>query len=787
MVGRRPTTIPVASSRPLHLLLLLLLLLSSTPSAPPASAWSPSPPSPVKVRVRSSSRDRRPPPPFRPSSSRHAADSSTVEELDGPPPRRGEEKIATTTTTTTTTTTIPRLSSAYDPRLPASLVGEAVRSAMRSDRGVCLDFSRDRYSSNNNDNADSTTASSTTGRSVSVVAMRGRGTRTFLDAKFSGSVPRPPGGGGIGTRTSSSSSSSSSRRIRTGRAFETAFLTAKGRVIDRLLVLYFPSNGANSEEGEEEEEAFLITSPGNDGTGLYDRLSSTIFPMDGVTLTPARSGTTAVLTLACSTVENARTSFENNVRGTLTGTTSPFEFPEDGTCDHYRVPGSGGTTSSYTDVYVVRHAFLSPEICHGYTLLFREGGDDSGFGNALADGVWRDLTDENNDRGPVGIGALEYDTLRVEAGLPGFGNEMTGDGTRGRRGATDATDDDEEENDDDDSASYNAKSNPLELHMRGLIDTDKGCYQGQEGVASVLKNKRGPPRQLYQVVFYDSENDFRGGDDDDDDDDAAGGAGFGLLSTDGRMLSEFRKLKGERTGGTALPNDTRQPRPGDDVYVLGSNDSIPVGKISDAKTIALALVKRPGPILSAMKERGLELPRWWEDVADDDRDEDDDADNRDVARMGIANERGGSGIMRPPPLDPLHNLEVVLGGAYTVGRLASVPGRRYGGKSSRGGGVASLLDYESRGEVVAGGDADGPGYFQYNVREDASGSSRMATPEFEGDVGEVDELLAKAERDFATAVAQAEAAAAEAKRKEDKMKLPRAEAAMASRRKKTDG
>ena len=56
------------------------------------------------------------------------------------------------------------------------------------------------------------------------------------------------------------------------------------------------------------------------------------------------------------------------------------------------------------------------------------------------------------------------------------------------------------------------------------------------------------------------------------------------------------------------------------------------------------------------------------------------------------------------------HLEVVIGGSYTVGRLVSVPGRRYdGGKSSRGSGaVAPLLDYETRGEVVSGGDDDGP-------------------------------------------------------------------------------
>ena len=213
----------------------------------------------------------------------------------------------------------------------------------------------------------------------------------------------------------------------------------------------------------------------------------------------------------------------------------------------------------------------------------------------------------------------------------------------------------------------------------------------------------------------------------------------------------------------------------------------------DAKTIALALARRPGPILSAIRERGLELPRWWEDVADDDRREEDfddaDDDRGAAARSGgIANERGGSGIMRPPPLDPLHNLEVVIGGSYIVGRLVSVPGRRYdGGKSSRGSGaVAPLLDYETRGEVVAGGDGDGPaGYFRYDFRDDeipvegaATGDPstvgsvpRTAARDVDGDGGEVDELLAEAERDFAKAAAQAEAAAAEAKRKEEKMKM----------------
>ncbi|KAL3807392.1 hypothetical protein ACHAXA_002258 [Cyclostephanos tholiformis] len=767
-------------------------------------------------------------------------DDDDVDDDDSPSPPPPEERTRTTTipTTTTTPTIATPLSSAYDRDLPPSLVGEAVRSALRSMRGVCIDFAVDRYATSSTNDARGPRVGGgggggggATSRSVNVVGMRGRGTGAFLNAKFSGTVPRfddDDGGGDGGGATMASekkggsSSSSSSSLVRRGRAFETAYLTSRGRIIDRLAVLYFPpsNDGTDDDDLGGMEDAFLITSPGNDGDDIYDRLSRTIFPLDDVTISrydryrrtgggeggddTTTSNVIGVITLACSTIEDAN----NMLAATLVGVGvggddgvagSSFAFPEDGTCDHYRVPSSkSGDGASSSDVYAFRHTFLSPDICHGYTLLFRGGRDGNGSGgSSLADDVWRMLTDERNDVGPVGIGYLEYDTLRVEAGLPGYGNEMTGDGPTGKGRGGGVADADRVDDIDDDVESYYAKSNPLELHLRDLIDVDKGCYQGQEGVASVLKNKRGPPRQLYQVVFRDSENDFHGGGGGGGDD-----AGFGLLSTNNDMLTEFRKLKGTRSaaGGTAaLTNDTRQPRPGDGIYVLGSNDSIPVGKITsvaepngtgDAKTIALALVKRPEPILSAIKEQGLELPRWWEDVGDDDDRNEDDGnayDRRGAGRGGvIANEKGGSGIMRPPPLDPLHNLEIVIGGTYTVGRLVSVPGRRYGGrKSSRGGrDVAPLLDYESMGEVVTGGDADGPGYFRYDFQDDdrirevatAAPSTNVSVPrnmetEVEGDLGEMNELLAEAKEDFAKAAAQAEAAAVEAQRKEEKMKI----------------
>jgi hypothetical protein len=171
------------------------------------------------------------------------------------------------------------------------------------------------------------------------------------------------------------------------------------------------------------------------------------------------------------------------------------------------------------------------------------------------------------------------------------------------------------------------------------------------------------------------------------------------------------------------------------------------------------LVRRPGSILKAIKEQDLDLPRWWEDVENSSDDENEGLDD-------IANEKDGSGIIQPPPLDPLHNLEVVIEGSYTVGRLVSIPSRRYNKKKSEG--VASLLDFEQRGEVV---DSGGPAYLAYNSDES------QIVGESEQDIDS--DQIAKAKAD-------AEAAAAEAKRKEEKMKLlqEKAAAALAARRRK---
>ena len=644
------------------------------------------------------------------------------------------------------------LSSAYDRNLPAALVGEAVRSAMRSDRGICFDFTTDRYFDGKTSSSSSSEINSS--RLVSVVKMNGEGTVPFINAKFSWSVPTETdkSGGDIGLQLSAHT-----QLVRRGNSFETAYLTPKGRIIDRLFVLQFPTNDDDEDLGD----AFLVTSPGNSGIKLYNELSPLVFPMDKVTLIDETSSSqTHVLTLACSSLNDAQNSFNNNILKLLMNDESydkKFEFPSDGICHHYRVSAKDTTTN----VYIMHHTFLSTEICHGYTLLLQESTDSNNDTPSLAEQIWENLTDEQNDSGPVGVGSLEWDTLRVEAGLPAYGNEMVGDGPKKK-----------DQDDKGEDGTYYAKASPLELHLYDLVDTEKGCYQGQEGVASMLKNKRGCPRTLYQAVFHDLENDF-------DDDGSIGG--FGLLnSIDNNELLEFQKLKKD---ADPISNDTRQPRAGDNIYVLGSNESIQVGKITscaqpngtgDTKTISLALVKRPGSILKAIKELDLELPRWWEDVENS---SDDENEGNNEGLDGIANEKDGSGMIQPPPLDPLHNLEVVIEGSYTIGRLVSIPSRRYKKKSE----VASLLDFEQRGEVV---DSGGPAYLAYNSSKE---SQIVGEGEEDSDSNQiVDEMLVKAEEEAAKAKAEAEAAAAEAKRKEEKMRLlqEKAAAAMAARRRK---
>merc|ERR1712226_1777305 len=61
--------------------------------------------------------------------------------------------------------------------------------------------------------------------------------------------------------------------------------------------------------------------------------------------------------------------------------------------------------------------------------------------------------------------------------------------------------------DNKEKAIVGTKASPLELHLVSTVDENKGCYLGQESISAILKNKRGPPRYLYSIVFKDSMND----------------------------------------------------------------------------------------------------------------------------------------------------------------------------------------------------------------------------------------------------------------------------------------
>ena len=174
-----------------------------------------------------------------------------------------------------------------------------------------------------------------------------------------------------------------------------------------------------------------------------------------------------------------------------------------------------------------------------------------------------------------------------------------------------------------------------------LVDLDKGCYLGQEGVASQYKNPRGPPRTLYHVVFDDDNNLYE------------------------------HQTRGERVGrrrpGQQRPNDTRVPVPGDVLYVLGSNEQIAVGTLTsvaepsstgEAAVRALALVRRADSVAQQMRTLELEFPL------------------PPSAPSPNAEEQDVDMVLPPPLHDPLDGLEVIVKGTFTVGRLETVPIRR---------------------------------------------------------------------------------------------------------------
>lgn len=517
------------------------------------------------------------------------------------------------------------LQSAYDDDTPASLRGEAIRSALRSGRCVGWNLGQ-------------------TPLELGVVKLTGGGTLTVLNGKVTSSVKN------IGSFQT------------------TCLLNSKGRMIDRLGVAM-----------KDEQTAYAVTSPGHSAQLLQTYLDKFIFPLDDVAVEAVSDA--SIFSLASITASDVQTCYAEYMVPKLKDLAIILPEKLPASKNFHTVSMKDGST-----LLILPTSGLPACSGEGFTFAFLDDAE-SNIGN----NIWRYLVSDDCELGPICAGALEYDSLRIEAGQPAFGFEMR---------AYEETKD-------------MVPAAPLELHYESLLDQEKGCYLGQEGVASMLKNPRGPPRILYQVLFEDELN-----------------------------LYDYQSKDGVTRHGTDGSNLTRLPKVGDSLFVLGSNEEISVGTITsvaqpsstgDAWTLCLALVRRADSVLKQMKQRDIEMP---------------------------PRKMGEDGIIYPPPLDPLDGLEIIIGGTYTIGRLAMAPER------SR-----TRLYVDDVPDFVN----SLPGEEQQNDIIDVTNRGEIKEP--------IDQ-----DAELQQAIMEAEAAAAEAKRKEEKLKelKKRAEEAMA-RRKQRNG
>jgi hypothetical protein len=514
-------------------------------------------------------------------------------------------------------------------------VGEAVRSAILSGHR-CLLY----------DNFEGSPLE------FGIVRIRGEGARRFLHGKLTKSFHPPP--------PPPPATASAQPPPPPPPSFTTAcLLDAKGRVVDVVRVAVVTEGaaagnagaGAGATAASESASAFVLTGPGHSSTQLFRRLDPFVFPLDRVAI--ADLADARIFTLASVDRASVQNLYDRLVRPEI----SAARGGAVARATDAALPGPDGATLatvSRTSLLIVPCTQLPECAAVGYTFCLwddpaNDGSSDSegeeADARALGSRLWNKLLGDPD--GPVHVGPSEFESLRIEAGSPRRGAELTG----GKRPADDNEDDDAGSNAAPggvvrESATRRAPSaaNPLELHLDHALDLDKGCYLGQEGVASVLKNPRGPPRLLYQVVFDDASNHY-------EDEETDGGA---ALSSEGSRTAPGDNL-------------TRAPIPGDQLYVLGSNQEIAVGALTsvaapgstgEPTTVGLAVVRRADSIVRAMVSRGLELPES-------------------VARSEASSSRSSSASPSKARTLPLEGLEVIVGGTYTVGRLQTVPSLRY--------------------------------------------------------------------------------------------------------------
>ena len=283
------------------------------------------------------------------------------------------------------------LPSTYDVSLPAGLRGEAVRSALKSDRGVCFDF----------------TSSSSSVKNVGVVKVSGKGTAGFLNNKLSNTFPSK-----IHEATSHFNPNGLEVKVERGVAIEGGLLNSKGQIIDNLNVCSFPSSDGI--------EAHMMTSPGHAGSQLFDRLDPFIFPLDGVKLKdmcPTEIGESSdksqVFAFAATKIETAQNCIKESVLPVFDewNLDTFFSFPNKHECIRYSF--SEGN-EQIAEVIICEEVMLPSCVSNGYTVVITDQAQNSNDRPTLGSKVWELSTSEHNFNGPVALGPLEYETLRIE-------------------------------------------------------------------------------------------------------------------------------------------------------------------------------------------------------------------------------------------------------------------------------------------------------------------------------------------------------------------------------------
>jgi folate-binding Fe-S cluster repair protein YgfZ len=571
------------------------------------------------------------------------------------------------------------LATSYPAGTPAGLRGEAIRSALLSHRCIGWDLSAGLLSMGG------------------VLQIRGRGTLAFLNNKLTQQF----GGKNANAQAAAAEISNSFQ--------EACLLDAKGRLVDWLRVAVIRP-----------DLAYVLTSPGHSSQDLLKRLDPFVFPLDEVELSCYNSE--GDRPASCFTYTLMSTQFQDiqkviKEQASLPLSTSSMVFP--GTQQSVVWSINDGV-----QILVVPSTGLPPVAGVGYTFVFF--GSNGEMATQLGRQTWQRLISELNSQGPIEVGAREYETLRIEAGQPAYGLEFG----RALTATLSPSSDDVADSSSKAGKENIIKTSPLELHWKSTLNLDKGCYLGQEGIASVLKNPRGPPRTLYSVVFDDD---------------------FNTYETQSRGDS------------SDIENLTVLPRPGQTLYALGSNEKLMVGSLTsvgeaggtgDRETVALALVKRADSIQKQMKEMELEISRDMNDFFDI---------------------NAGSGMIQPPPMDPLDGLEVIVEGTFTVGVLKCIPSRR--GIRRDGNMFDDKVTVEGFGE-------EDPILVKTTARAFQEEAGSTAT--LPSSVAELDDsaTLEEIQAEAAKAAAEAEAAASEAKRKAEKLEMlkKRAEEAMARRK-----